>query len=114
MTKKFKLEGATATIETEIADTFFRRFLGLMGRKEQPRGKALLIAPCSSIHMCFMRFSIDAAYIDREGKILKTAENLRPWLGLSLCFGAWGVLELAAGEISRLDIRVGQKFLPVE
>ncbi|MBZ0252169.1 MAG: DUF192 domain-containing protein, partial [Candidatus Methylomirabilis sp.] len=37
------------------AATFLSRFLGLMGRAGLPEGEALVIAPCNSIHMFFMR-----------------------------------------------------------
>jgi len=52
--------------QLEIADTFLKRFLGLMGRKKIPAGQGLLILPCNSIHMMFMRFSIDAVYVDKN------------------------------------------------
>ena len=29
--------------------------------------------------MWFMRFAIDAAFLDREGRVLRVAEHLRPW-----------------------------------
>ena len=48
-----------------------------------PPATGLLITPCNSIHMCFMRFAIDAVYLDQQGKILKITCHLRPWLGLS-------------------------------
>ena len=60
--------------QLEIADTFLKRFLGLMGRKKIPEGQGLLILPCNSIHMMFMRFSIDAVYID-ENFVVKIARE---------------------------------------
>ncbi len=98
------------TIQMEIADTFFKRFLGLMGRKNIQRGHGLLISPCNSIHMLFMRFSIDVVYLDENFVVKKIVQNLPAWIGLSICFGAKSVVELAAGEVDRLKIKVGQKF----
>lgn len=108
--KNFYLAGnvKSAAVEIEIADTFFSRFCGLMGRKHLPEGHGLLLAPCSSVHMCFMRFSIDVVYLDKGFRILKIVRKLRPWLGLSMCPGAWGVVELAAGEAERLGMERGQ------
>ena len=91
-------------MQLEIADTFFRRFCGLMLRKKLPAGKGLLIAPCSSIHMCFMRFAIDAIFIDKDYKVLKVARNVKPWIGLAWCWKAWGVVEVSAGEAK--DVRI--------
>ena len=35
----------------EVMDTFWKRFMGLMGRPEMPIGDAALFRKCSSIHM---------------------------------------------------------------
>ena len=96
--------------QLEIADTFTKRFLGLMGRKKIPRGRGLLIEPCNSIHMFFMRFSIDAVYIDENYIVKKIVKNLLPWLGMSICAGAHAVIELAAGEADRLNFQIGSKI----
>lgn len=98
MIKQYKIENTDKTINIELADTFFKRFLGLMGRKQLSPATGLLIKPCNSIHMMFMRFSIDAVYLDRDMKVVKIAENIMPWIGLSMCQKAESVLEMAAGE----------------
>lgn len=97
-------------LELESADTFMSRFRGLMGRKFLEENRGLFLAPCSSIHMCFMRFPIDAVYVDSDFKIMKVTENLRPWIGVSACIGAWGVMELAAGTAGRLGYEKGMKL----
>ncbi len=97
-------------IKIEKADTFFKRLRGLIGRKNLPQGQGLLIAPCNSIHMLFMKFDIDAIFIDRNFTIKKIVENVKSWTGLAFCFGAWAVVEVSAGEASRLNLAVGQKL----
>ena len=97
-------------IQIEIADTFLKRFLGLMGRKNLLRGHGLLISPCNSIHMFFMRFAIDVVYLDENFVVKKIVQNLPAWIGFSICWGAKSVLEFPAGEVDRLKIEVGQKF----
>ena len=102
-------------LQVEVADTFFRRFLGLMGRKNIEPSNALLLSPCSSVHMCFMRFAIDVVYLKREKKgrdcggwqAMKVVRSLRPWIGFSACWGADAVLELGSGEAERLGMQVG-------
>ena len=94
----------------EIAESFLSRLRGLMMRRRLERGRALLLAPCNSVHMGFMRFSIDVVYLDEDLCVKKIVRNLWPWLGMSVCLGAWGALELASGEAERLKISVGQKF----
>lgn len=97
-------------IRAEVADSFLRRFRGLMLRRALPADGGLLLAPCASIHMCFMRFAIDAVYLDDDCRILKIAPHLLPWLGLSCCRGAWGCLELPAGAAARLGLAVGERL----
>ncbi|MBE6094512.1 MAG: DUF192 domain-containing protein [Schwartzia succinivorans] len=96
----------------EIADTFWRRLLGLMGRKNVAPSHALLLRPCSSVHMCFMRFSIDVAFVKRqedgEGwQVVKVARGLRPWTGLGVCTEADAVLEMGMGEAERIGMEPG-------
>jgi uncharacterized membrane protein (UPF0127 family) len=94
-----------------LADTFARRFLGLMGRQEIPNGTGLLFVPGGSIHTAFMRFPIDAVFIDRAGTVLAVAERVKPWRGTS-GHGARFVLELTAGEAERLEIAAGEQLVP--
>ena len=101
----FYENGDIMQLQIETADTFFARFRGLMLRKRLPAGHGLLIAPCNSIHMCFMRFAIDAIFIDKDYRVLKIARNVRPWIGLAWCWKAWGVVEVSAGEAK--DIQIG-------
>lgn len=106
--EKFIINGAT--LEIEIAESFFSRLRGLMGRSRLAEGRGLLLAPCNSIHMLFMRFAIDVIYLDKEYCIKKIARNVSPWIGMSFCLGAWGALEMASGEADRLKLAVGQKL----
>ena len=95
-------------IKIEKADTFFKRLRGLIGRKNLPQGRGLMIIPCNSIHMLFMSFAIDAVFVDKNFVIKKIAQNLKPWTGFSICVGAWAVVEISAGESVRLNLQVGQ------
>jgi uncharacterized protein len=106
------LRRADGTVVCErclVADRPLARMKGLLGRSELPSGEGILIRPCSSIHMFFMRFAIDAIFVDRDGTVLKIAANLRPWRM------AWGrraraVIELAAGEAARRGMRPGDRI----
>ena len=111
------IEGAPSSapfledIEVLIADTFFTRFAGLMFRKKLPAATGLFLAPCNSVHMCFMRFTIDVIYLDKDCRIVKVVKNLKPWIGLSMCSQAWAVLEMTAGEADRCGMQVGKRLV---
>ena len=104
-------EGAPL-LYVEIADTFWKRFLGLMGRKAIAPSHALLIVPCSGVQMCFRRVVSDVVFLKRresigEWQVLKVAHGLRPWLGLGFCGEADAALEMGKGEAERLDVEPG-------
>jgi hypothetical protein len=41
-----------------VADRWWPRFRGLLGRDRLPEGEGLLLTPCRSIHMLGMRFPL--------------------------------------------------------
>lgn len=97
-------------IEVMLADSFFARLAGLMFRRRLPPATGLLLVPCNSVHMCFMRFAIDVVYIDKDYNIIKVVRNLKPWLGVSICSRAWATLEMTAGEAERCGCSAGKKI----
>jgi uncharacterized membrane protein (UPF0127 family) len=90
----------------ELADSPLLRMRGLLGRTGLPAGEGMLITPAPSIHTAFMRFPIDALFLDREFRVIKIVEQLEPWRVASMR-RARAVLELAAGESARQGVRVG-------
>jgi uncharacterized protein len=107
-----KQDGMVVAQPLEVASNFFTAGLGLMGRASLPENGGLLIHGCNGIHMMFMRFPIDAVFIDKKGTVLKTYERLLPWIGLvPLVWGADKVAELPVGTIRRFLIKPGDQLL---
>jgi uncharacterized membrane protein (UPF0127 family) len=106
-------DGGAVCERCTVADTPLSRLKGLLGRAELPSGDGLLIRPTSSIHTCFMRFPIDAVFLDRELVVLRVVPRLRPWRA-AMRRGSKLVLELAAGESDRRGIRPGEQLTLVE
>lgn len=90
--------GETLAERAELAETFITRFLGLQGRKALPEGAGLVLAPTSSIHMFFMRFAIDAVFIDEALRVTRIGRRLRPWSIGPFSPGAVYCIELPAGR----------------
>lgn len=103
--------GTTLASAPRYAKTFFARFLGLMGRKTFPEGSdALIFEACPSIHCFFMRMTIDAVFVDREGRVTQIFPGLKPW---RLAFGgkgAYAVIELPAGVIEATRTAPGDQL----
>lgn len=104
------LAALSKSIQAKVADNFLDRFLGLMGRKAPPQNHGLLLSPCNSIHMMFMRFAIDAIFLDRDNRIVKIVPHLRPWLGLAFAPGAHACIELPSGTVKALGWQEGMKL----
>jgi len=76
----FNLQPSTFNLaDIEVATTFFERARGLIGRTGLAKDEGLLIPRCNCIHTCFMRFAIDATFLDRRGNVVKVVRNIRPW-----------------------------------
>ena len=60
------------------ANTFFKRFKGLMGKKDFNDCLLFTNLTDSGIHTMFMRFEIDVYFID-ENKIIYDRISLKPW-----------------------------------
>lgn len=73
---------------------------GLLGRDGLSPDEALILAPCASVHTAFMRFPIDLAFVDRNGRIVKVAWGVRPWR-VRAAWRGFAVVELAAGTLAR-------------
>ena len=60
------------------ADTFFKRFKGLMGKKDFNEVMVFSNLKDSGIHTLFMRFEIDIYFID-ENMVVFDKVTLKPW-----------------------------------
>ena len=92
------------------------RVQGWLGRSSVEAGEGLLIAPCGSIHTFGMAFSIDAVFMDRQGRVKKLAPRVKPgrlawgpWKGLLLPWSVM-VLELPEGAIAASGLAVGMQL----
>jgi uncharacterized membrane protein (UPF0127 family) len=111
--------GAIVAARVEIADGWWSRLVGLMLRRAIAHDAGLLIEPCKSIHMMFMRFAIDAVFVGRAvgagaaagggtRPVVAVYRNLAAWTGLvPFVRGAHGVLELPIGVVEASGTEVG-------
>ena len=105
-------EGTVVCEHCLLAETMFARLRGLLGRSGLSSGEGMLLRPAASIHTAFMRFPIDAVFLDRASRVLKVAAALPPWRAAA-CRGSRTVLELPAGEAARQGLRPGVSLTQV-
>ena len=85
------------------ARTLSARLLGLALLRDLPAGHALLIPDCRSVHTFGMRFPIDVAFLDADGRVIRAERNVGRRRVLA-CRGAFAALEARAGEIERFSV----------
>jgi uncharacterized membrane protein (UPF0127 family) len=87
------------------------RLVGLLGRSHLSQGEGLLIAPCSSVHTFFMRFPIDVAFLDRDGRVVSAFASVPPFRVLMGGRGAQMAVELPAGVLARTGATTGDQLV---
>lgn len=91
----------------QLADTFFSRMRGLLGRRMLSEGESLVITQCNSIHMFFMKFAIDAMFLDSSDRVAGVVKNIQPFQMSPVFWAARRVVELPAGTLDRTDTCLG-------
>ena len=61
--------------------------------------------------MFFMRFAIDALFLDRNGRVVRAVPDLRPWVFAVAARGAKEVVELRAGTIAESGTQAGDDLV---
>lgn len=93
----------------DIADTAATRNRGLLKHDHLNEGEGLWIVPCEAVHTFWMRFAIDAVFLDKHKKVTKVVANLRP-SRLAMSWRARSVLELPAGRAAQTRTEPGDQI----
>ena len=99
-------KGVALASELEIATSFAARSQGLLGRSGLKPDTGLLIDPCSSIHMWFMRFPIDVVFLDKKNRVVGLKRNVKPW-GMAWSWRGVKTIELPVGVIATTRTQIG-------
>lgn len=111
-----KLTADGRVISLEIAADDASRQKGLSGRDSLAADKGMLFVLDQSGRECFwmkdMRFAIDMVFIDNAKQIVQVTPNVTPQTyPKSFCADQTRyVIELAAGQSNRLQLRTGQQL----
>lgn len=92
--------------QTMIANSFFLRLKGLLGRTSLSEAEALIISPCRQVHTVGMRMTIDVIFVDKNKRVTKIVEELTPYRQAANS-RAHSVIEVATGMIKQHNIAVG-------
>jgi uncharacterized membrane protein (UPF0127 family) len=89
------------------AGSFLARGRGLMLSAPLPSGGGLILEPCNSIHMLFMRYPLDILFLNREGRVVFMYQGIKPWRLGRVVKGARLAIELPEGTINTSGTQVG-------
>lgn len=96
--------------QCRLANTFFKRAIGLLNRNSIRPGEGLLLDNCHGIHTVGMRFPIDVLFLDKGLRVIRVAINLKPFHVGPAVKDAIYVLELPAGTIDQTKTEVGDQI----
>lgn len=97
-----------------IAESFWHRAKGLLGRKKLLEKEALWIKPCNNIHTFFMNFPIDCVFVDKRLKIVKLKSHINAFKIIGPFWKAHSVFEMPAGSINQFQLKTGDQFYVVD
>lgn len=103
------VDGSVIAERCRLANTPRLRLVGLLGSRELEPGSGMLLRRTGSIHMFFMRYPIDAVFLDREDRVLKVVPRLKPWR-VAAALRAKSVLEVGAGVCEERGLAVGDQL----
>lgn len=95
--------------EAMLADTYFQRLIGLLGKTKRwaQLGRGLWIVPSRGVHTIGMMFPIDLIFLSSEKQVVHVEEHLRPFRISKVSLKATSVLELPPHTIYRSGTQVG-------
>lgn len=85
------------------------RLKGLLGRDAIGPQEAMVITQCRSIHMFFMKFSIDVIFVDRKRRVVGLVKRIKPFLMSPYFWRATAAIELPEGMIDGTQTHVGDE-----
>jgi uncharacterized protein len=104
--------GGTLTVadRVRVADRFWSRARGLLGRPALGPGEGLLLRPCRAVHTFGLGYTIDVAFLDGAGTVVAAYPGLEPnrrtgWHAAAAC-----ALELPSGTLERTELSEGERL----
>ena len=95
--QKVTCNGILIADKVQIADSYFKRLRGLLGKKQLQPGEGLLLTKVSSVHCFFMKFTIDVVYLNQD-MVVTGIETIQPWRVGKWIRGTAHTLELEEGK----------------
>ena len=108
--------GTIVAERCRVARGLPERVLGLHLVPQLKAGEGLLLRGANSIDTTFMKYVMDAVFVDGERRVTKVVGRMKPWRIVPLARGAKDCVELPAGAAEASGTHVGDQlaFEPIE
>ncbi len=106
--------GNTLCPRAALADNFWTRGRGLLGRASLDPNEGILLVPGSSIHMFGMKFSLDVVFLTQDHIVTDFVENIAPGkahIARSNAGKPHSALELPVGSVARCGVQLGDQLV---
>ncbi len=104
-----RVDGRSTGLTVWRARGFLSRAAGLWGLPSCHGPFALELHPCWAVHTFAMPRSIDVAFVDDDGRVLRSVPWLAPWR-IARQSGACTTWELPAGSCEAFDVSRGARL----
>ncbi len=105
-----KTKNQMIATHVELADTFIKRAVGLLGHKNLEKENCMWFDECRSIHTFGMRFSLDVIFVDKNMIVKKVFYNVKPGRITLPVWSARAAFEFTAGSLSSHNIQPGDQL----
>lgn len=92
------------------AKSYWSRLVGLLKYKSLDRSSSLWLLPCNNIHTFFMRFPIDAVFVDRKLVVQAVYEDLKPGRVIWHVWKAHSAFEMNSGVAKAMNVQKGDQL----
>ena len=118
MSRFVRIENVTrSTVLAErcrVAQGVRPRIFGLHVWPELREGEGLLLPGANSIDTTFMRYVMDAVFVDGDRRVTKVVHDMKPWRIVPLARGAKDCIELPGGAAAKAQTQVGDELRLVD
>jgi hypothetical protein len=104
-------QGVSLGNRIRLADRWWLRIRGLLGRPPLEPGEGILLLPCQGIHTVGMRAPLDVLFLTRDGRVTAVYENLPPASRTRWHRNAHCALEVPAGTAQRTGTTQGDRLI---
>ena len=106
-----RANGAVLGDRIGVAERWWQRLRGLLGRPPLRAGEGLLLTPCQAIHMAGMKYPLDVVFLDQQSTVVAVYPRISPGGRTRWHESVRSALELPVGTLAATGTQVGDKLV---